>query len=213
MKHYIIHNDVLVDRKKILQDQLDKHSITDVEWVTTFPASHPIISQIKEETGTVLPLGHISCSMKHYDALNRMINENIQEAIIFEDDVVISVFYDEDKIPKYPYVKLGQGPPDCRVPLGHPLCEVPNAGGSEAYYVTIDFAREYLKCVSFALNVDLEQYFFMRRIGMKPVCLSMCNQEFKTSFETTHIDYKPIAIDYYHGRIPVFDITKVLNSL
>jgi hypothetical protein len=142
-----------------------------------------------------------------------MINENIQEAIIFEDDVILSEFYKEETLPKYPYVKLGQGPPDCKVPLGHSLCEVPNAGGSEAYYVTIDFAREYLKCVSFALNVDLEQYFFMRRIGMKPVCLSMCHQEFKRSFHTDTIDYKPIAIDYYHGKLHTFDITKVINSL
>jgi hypothetical protein len=213
MKHYIIHNDELVDRRKSLQDQLDKHSITDVEWVTTFPKSHPIISQIKEDIDTVMPLGYISCSMKHYDALNRMINENIQEAIIFEDDVILSEFYDEEKLPKYPYIKLGRGPTDCMIPLGTPLCKVQNPGGSEAYYVTSDFAREYLKTVSFAINVDLEQYFFMLRIGIVPLGLSMCHQEFKMSFDTTTIDYKPWAVDYYHGKLHTFDISKLLNSL
>jgi hypothetical protein len=215
MKYYIIHNDALVERRTALQAQLDKFGISedDVEWVTTFPVSHTLVSQIKDEIGAVLPLGYISCSLKHYDALNRMINKGVPEAIIFEDDVIISDFYDEEKIPKYPYVKLGQGPPDCIVPLGSPLCKIPNPGGSEAYYVTIDFATEYLKNISFAINVDLEQYMFMRRIKMEPLCLSMCRQEFSHSFDTDIVDYKSRSIEYYHGKLPIFDISKVLNSL
>jgi hypothetical protein len=215
MKYYIIHNDALIERRNALQVQLDKFGISegDVEWVTSFPVSHQFVSQIKEETGTILPLGHVSCSLKHYDALNRMVSYGIREAIIFEDDVIISDFYDEAQIPKHPYVKLGRGPLDCIVPLGSPLCKIPNPGGSEAYYVTIDFAAEYLKNVSFAINVDLEQYFFMRRIKMEPLCLSMCHQDFISSFDRDQIDYKSRSIEYYHGKLPTFDISKILNTI
>jgi hypothetical protein len=214
MKHYIIHNDALTERRESLQKQLDKFGITDVEWVTTFPANHPFVYVVKERLSSVLPLGYISCSLKHYDALRRIVNEGIQEAIVFEDDVIISDFYDESKLIQYPYIKLGRGPPDCQLSLGSTPHKVPNPGGSEAYYVTADFAREYLKNVTFMENVDMEQYSFLLRSRLLPICIPMCYQEFNTSFEHKFgSKSNDFIVDYCSGKIPFFNVLKELDNI
>lgn len=180
MKYYVIHDPSLTDRKKNLEKEFKKFDIHSVEWITTFPKED--LKKIKEVSGTYMPLGYVSCNMKHYDAMNRMVRDNVPEAIIFEDDVIISDFFNENKIPReIPYVKLGKGPPDVELPIGNSPIIFGNNGGSEAYYVKRMFARDFLNNLDLGWTIDVEIHAYLISCGIPLICVPMCYQEYKTS--------------------------------
>lgn len=175
MKYYIAHNDKLVERKK----HIEQYNLQNVEWVTSYP-----IEELQNLTKiTHLPLGYISCNMKHYEAMSRMIKDDVKEAIIFEDDVIITEFFNPEKIPKqFPFVKLGKGTPDMNIQIGDNPIQIFNNGGSEAYYIKQEFAREFLKNIDLKWTIDIEEHAFLISRGIPLVCVPMCYQEFETSF-------------------------------
>jgi len=219
MKYYIIHNDALVERRTALQSQLDNFGISgdSVEWVTSFPITDPLVDRIKKFTNSLMPIEHVSCSLKHYDALSRMIRDDIEEAIVFEDDVVISDYFDQEAIRSinYGYIKLGRGPNDCQVALGSQLCIHPNPGGSESYYVKKEFANEFIKNITVGWGLDVEQYAFIKSVGMQLMCLPVCYQEFKLSFEYPHIEFPITWIEYIreyvYGRLKRYTFEQILK--
>ena len=110
----------------------------------------------------------------------RMIKDGIQEAIIFEDDVVISDIYDESKIPRnFPYVKLGRGANDMLIELSTEPRIIGNNGGAEACYVTIDFARFYNSNISLKWTIETEQHAFLLMYKIPLVCVPMCWQPYE----------------------------------
>jgi hypothetical protein len=198
MKHYIIHNDKEVERKKLLEAQLEKFGIQDVEWVTTFPKED---LEYLKRINSYTPLGHLSCNMKHYDAMNRMVTEGIKEAIVFEDDVILSDLYDETKIPReYSYIKLGRGPPDSLLEPSQEPRIVHNNGGNEAYFVSLNFAKKFQK--SLMWTMDIEQQAFLVHIGAPIVCVPMCFQKYETSIHESR-DSEISWIDFIH-RYPSY---------
>ena len=173
MRHYIIHNSKEKERREKLEKQLDEFNITDVEWVTSFPV---------EELGNLStlesykPLSQMSCDMKHMDALNRMVKEGLEEAIIFENDVIFSDLYDETKIPKVPYVKLGRGPPDIQLKFSQEPTVFDNNGGNEAYYVNLRFASTFKPSMKWTMDIEQQAFLFMK--GIPLTCVPMCYQEY-----------------------------------
>jgi hypothetical protein len=192
MRHYIIHNSKEKERKEKLEKQLDEFNITDVEWVTTFPI---------EEIGNLStlesykPLSQMSCDMKHMDALDRMVKEGLEEAIIFENDVIFSDLYDEVKIPKAPYVKLGRGPPDALLPFSQIPRVVHNNGGNEGYYVNLEFASTFKPSMKWTMDIEQQAFLMMQNIPL--VCVPMCYQE----YVSTHTFLTPPItwIDFLHN--------------
>lgn len=185
MKYYIIHDDRLVERRKNIEKQLERIGATDVEWVTTFPVEQvKILGKISP-----IPLGYISCSMKHYDALNRMIENNVPEAIIFEDDVIISDLFDTEKIPRlHPYVKLGRGLMEFYD--NSKVYSMKNNTGTEAYFVNQNFARAFLSCIDLGWAVDIEHYSFLFfNYFLSIPCIPMCSQIFTTTSITESKSY------------------------
>jgi glycosyl transferase family 25 len=88
MRTFVIHYPKLVDRKQALLKQLEDLNI-EAEWVEHWNKDDPFVSHVKELTKSPLPLGHLSAFLKRLWVYKKMVDENIQEAIIFEDDVVI----------------------------------------------------------------------------------------------------------------------------
>ncbi len=207
MKYYVIHDPVLVDRRKKLEEQFKKFDIHDVEWVTTFPKED--LKKLGEVSGTYMPLGYLSCNMKHYDAMNRMVHDNVPEAIIFEDDVIITEFFNENKIPReFPYVKLGRGPPDAALPLGKSQVIIGNNGGFEAYYVKRMFVRDFLNNLDLGWTVDVETHAYLFSCGIPLICVPMCYQEYKTSVHENKqypITWKQYIMNYQTSSKKSFD--------
>ena len=171
MKYYVIHGGN-EDRRKNMERQLTGKD--DVEWITMYPPEdmEPLckISTIDKQL--------LSGSMKHYEAYNRMVVNGIMEAVIFEDDVIISELYDEDDIFDYPYVNLGSEPPNStyNYPLSNECYHSLNNGGAEASYVQLSFARKYIENITLRLAIDHEICNFVRFNGYKLFRQPVCHQ-------------------------------------
>lgn len=194
MKYYVVHNPALTERKEKLEAQFKKFGIVDCEWVTTFPAED--MEHVKEFTNSPMTLGYISCSMKHYDAFQRLVDSDEKEAIIFEDDVILTEIFDERYIPKiFPYVSLNMGPPGNQIKEPSRTSGFKNNnGGAEAYYVKKMFAREFLEHINLLRTMDMETYWFwVQNTGSVYIpWIPMCYQNYG---ETT-MNGKATTIEY-----------------
>jgi hypothetical protein len=180
MKYYIIHYTKNIDRRALLEPQLQG----DVEWIEKYDREDPFVAQVKKMTKSPLTLREISISLKHFEALNRMVKGNIQEAIILEDDVV---FYPEFASAKpfhdCGFLRLGIGVgitdlPEDRQP---PRCDKSiwvsdNPGGCEAQWVSLKFAKLATKTMNFDYPIDLYHYAFIGSIGEKLRYMNLCYQ-------------------------------------
>lgn len=204
MKVYVLHYDKLTDRRERLEKILKEKGLDkDCEWIIEYPKEHPLIQKIIDITGTRIPRGYISTNMKHYEAMYRMIRDDVKEAIIFEDDVIFSEYWDISKIPReFPYVKLGKGVPDMGIPSGDkPLC-IGNNGGAEAYYVKRLFARDFLENIDVCWGIEIEQHAYMLQSGIPLICVPMCTQDFGTTSVTEPKDYGMTWIQYIQEYYP-----------
>jgi GR25 family glycosyltransferase involved in LPS biosynthesis len=215
MKVYIIHYDKLIHRRLKLEEQLKKYNLTDVEWITEYPKEHPIINKLRFLTDTKIPNGYISNSLKHYEAFRRMCEYNINEAIILEDDVIFSTYWDISKIPReFPYVKLGKGTLDMGIELGNSPRLIGNNGGSEAYYVKRMFARDFIENIDVGWTIDIEQHAYMIHNSIPLLCVPMCSQEYSTSVEGNK-DYGMTWIQYiqeYYPKSKKISFTSLVQS-
>lgn len=179
MKYYVIHNPEWTERKEKLTEQFQKFGIS-AEWITSYPADD--MEVIKAFTKSPMSLGYISCSMKHYDALQRLLDSDEPDAIIFEDDVILTEAFDEECISvAYPYVSLNMGPPGSQLEkpsrrFGYKT----NNGGVEAYYVNKMFASVFLQNVTLSRPMDLECHRFLYNFTgtLKIPCVPMCYQNY-----------------------------------
>ena len=180
MKFYVIHYTKNTDRRVQLEKQLKDFDIVDVEWITEYDKEDPIVEKIKKFTKSPLSPTSISCSLKHYTAMEKMIRENIHEAVILEDDVV---FLEEFRSVKMYHpsgvLRLGLGVAvlDAKIPPASSttVWQVPNPGGSEATWVTQQFARVALKNVNFDNTIDMIQcallkHFFNEKLRLVITC-------------------------------------------
>ena len=88
MQIYIMHCKSLVERKKHIQDIISKYSFTNVEWVLDDDATELTSEQVAIFSKT-LKKQEISLFLKHINAYRHMIANQIQYALIFEDDVIL----------------------------------------------------------------------------------------------------------------------------
>lgn len=203
MKVYIVHYDKLTERRVSLEQALKQRGLDgDVEWVTEYPKEHGVVDKILRITPTKLSRGYISTNLKHYEALYRMCRDNVPEALIFEDDVKFSDYWDVSKIPReFSYVKLGVGVPDMGLKPGNtPLC-IGNNAGAEAYYVKRMFARDFLENIDVCWTIETEQHAYMIQNSIPLICVPMCSQDFVTSVNENK-DYGISWIEYVRDAYP-----------
>jgi hypothetical protein len=167
MKFYVIHYSKNTDRRAQLEKQLKDFDIVDVEWITEYDKEDPIIEKIKRVTNSPLDLKSISCSMKHYSAMEKMVREDIPEAVILEDDVV---FLEEFRSARMYHpcgllrLGLGVGVLEAKIPPASPtqVYQVANPGGSEATWLTQQFALVAIKNVNFDNTIDMIQFSLLK---------------------------------------------------
>lgn len=176
MKHFVIHYPKLKARKEFLQKHLEERGVTDVEWVEGFNVDDPFVNWLANRVGNKLPMGHFSCSVKHFHILHQMVERGIKEAVVFEDDVVLHREFKNIRVPPgLMFVKLGIGVNFGMTPGTEPLM-VNNLGGNEANYVTIEFARRFLDQVHFGHSADIVYQAFLMNENHPLVCIPVCHQ-------------------------------------
>ena len=176
MKHFIVHNPKLTERREFLEKHLQERGVTDVEWVTDLNSDSKFVKWLHQRTQTPMALGYLSCTVKHYWILNEIVDRNIQEAVIFEDDVVLHADYAKfAPINGLKFIKLGIGV-NWALPPSLQAMHTPNYGCSEAQYVTLDMAKYILNNLNFGHCVDIVYWAILRHIQHPLVTVPLTHQ-------------------------------------
>ena len=192
MKYYIVHYTKNTERRALLEAQLKDYNLTDVEWIEEYDREDPRITHIKEKTKSPLTLAEISCSMKHFEAMKRMVDQNIEEAVILEDDVI---FYPEFGQARFfhscGFLRLGLGVgilDENKPPRSLKVYIASNPGGSEAQWVSLPFAKAAIENMSFDYSIDMFQYALLHSFtGEKLRCMNLCYQTSLVASEPSEI--------------------------
>jgi glycosyl transferase family 25 len=99
MKIYVLHYYLLTERRIHLESEIDRHKFTDVEWIINYSNDEYTKDKLKYFTPTLPPKIH-ALSLMHFNVYRSMINNNIQNALIFEDDVILCDDF-QAKLDKY----------------------------------------------------------------------------------------------------------------
>lgn len=175
MKYYVIHYPKRPDRKENLRVQFVEHGISpdDVTWIEGLNKDDHFCKWVKVKTNSPMPLGHMSCSVKHYWAMKHMVDNEVPEAIIFEDDVIIDPAFDTlEAGSQVGFLRLGAGVHILEsyfrenVKPGPQTIAINNPGGSEAQWLTLDFAREFLASANFDYTIDMAHAGFLKSKGL-----------------------------------------------
>jgi GR25 family glycosyltransferase involved in LPS biosynthesis len=152
--------------------------IPDAHFITQYDKEDFFVSWVKTFTGTNTCMPYLSCNLKHIEALKDMVDNNIEEAFIFEDDVV----FIDDWENKFMTVKRKYFDSADYIKMGNlhelsydqaPLM-VGNNGGAEGQYVTLEFAKKFLKKVNVEHTIDIMHHGFLG--GGAIPCIPVCAQ-------------------------------------
>lgn len=213
MKTYIIHYS-----KGVGREELEK-LLPGAHFITQYDREDMFCSWLKFVTKSKVCMSYISCNIKHLEALKNMVDNNIPEAFIFEDDVVLIEDWETTFIEiknKYfetrEYIKMG-----ClyEFNIGNEPLIVYNNGGTEGQYVTLKFATEFLKCVNIDNTIDLMHHGFLDDKGIPciPVCsqTSIISRSDITNHQTEELmEWKKYVADY--KTLPRFDYFEALEK-
>lgn len=181
MKYYVIHYTKNTERRACLEGQLKSLNIADVEWIEEYDREDPLVPALKSKTNSPLTLNNFSGFMKHMVAMQRMVDQNIKEAVILEDDVI---FYQEfrDGPFSHPsgFLRLGLGVGILEKntpPRGTKVYISSNPGGAEAQWVSLAFAKAAIQNVNFEYPIDLYHAALLYHInGERIRCMNLCYQ-------------------------------------
>ena len=92
MKIFVLHYSKLTNRKEHILDQFKKHDIREFTFIENFDKDEITEDQCPDFDQHYITnkRSRLSLHMKHIYAYKLMITENIDEALIFEDDVILS---------------------------------------------------------------------------------------------------------------------------
>ena len=87
MKIFVLHYSKLVDRKKNILEQFQKHNITDYEFIEKYDKD-----EITDDESSLFDINYkkstMSLTLKHF-YVYKLIAKNYENALIFEDDVIL----------------------------------------------------------------------------------------------------------------------------
>lgn len=176
MKHFVVHDPRLVQRREFLEKHLTDRGVTDVEWVTDFNFDSKLVKWLHQRTQTPMALGYLSCTVKHYIILSEILRQNLDEAVILEDDVVLHKDYTKFvPIPGLKFIKLGIGV-NWNLNPGLTPVQTPNYGCSEAQYVTKDMAQYILNNLNFGHCVDIVYWAILNYVKHPLVTVPLAHQ-------------------------------------
>lgn len=209
MRYFVLHYPPLVTRKQHLLAQFEKFGI-EAEWVEHWNKEDPFVQHVKTLTESPIPLGHLSAYLKWCYILDKMVKENIPNAIVFEDDVELHEEFKNLVIPHgCMYMRLGIGLAcDCphywgsHTPIemsGTNVHRVYNPGGVEAVWITQQYAKLALDNLNFDFTHDIADYGVLRgnMFGIPVATQSSLTSPTTTSLEPYSGDWLSYVKNYY----------------
>jgi GR25 family glycosyltransferase involved in LPS biosynthesis len=92
IKIFVVHYSKLTDRKNHILRQFEKHGIHEFEFIEGFDKDDITDENCRQFDPEYIMnrRGELSLHLKHFYIYQMMVNEKIDEALIFEDDIILS---------------------------------------------------------------------------------------------------------------------------
>jgi hypothetical protein len=171
------------ERKVFLESHLkERVPIEDVRWMEDYNHDHPFVEWLNAKYN--LPYGPKLTSnlVKTLVMMKQMVDENIESVLHIDDDVTFHgdwVKYFEsipDHIQDVGFMNLGTSPFFNLKPKMKEVYQLPNNGGCECMWWTLNTAKNFLDNLNFEEAVDIVIHGFMTA-NKKPILnMPLCHQ-------------------------------------
>lgn len=191
MYTYIVH----YSKNKELGEELEER-FPNAHIIKEYDREDIFVSWMKYITKSNQELSMVSCNIKHFEALKHMVDNDIEEAFIFEDDVVLrkdweTLFMENKK--KYfrdeMYIKMGCFHRINIDTLPVDMMWIANNGGTEAQYVTKRFAQIMLKNIRMDNTIDLIHQGCLRSATIPFIPVATQTSVITRNDDAGHISY------------------------
>jgi len=173
-------------RKKFLtehlEERLEETGIVDIRWIEDYNWDHPFVQWLNIKLK--LPYGPKLTSnfVKTLMMFKQMVDEDIEDAILLDDDVTFHKDWKElfEEIPDEAaintYINLSASPFFHIKPEKGQVYQLPNNGGCEAIWVTKGFAKGILENLNMEEAVDIVYHGYL--LGQRKPILNVpiCHQ-------------------------------------
>jgi hypothetical protein len=150
------------ERKVFLEEHLkERVPIKDIRWIEDYNHDHPFVQWLNVKLK--LPYGPKLTSnfVKTMIAMKQMVDEKIECAFHIDDD---AVFYKDwvkilesipDEVEKNGYINMGTSPFFNLQPKLEQVYQLPNNGGSEVFWASIEFAHAFITNLNMNEAIDI----------------------------------------------------------
>jgi len=171
------------ERKVFLEEHLkERVPIKDVRWIEDYNHDHPFVQWLNARYN--LPYGPKLTSnfVKTCFTLKQMVDENIESILHIDDDVTfhkdwVKYFESvEDHIQDIGFINLGTSPFFNLKPKMKEVYQLPNNGGCECIWLTLDMAKNFLQNLNFEEAIDIVIHGFMTANKKPIINMPLCHQ-------------------------------------
>jgi hypothetical protein len=212
------------ERKVFLEEHLkERVPIQDIRWIEDYNHDHQFVHWINSKLK--LPYGPKLTSnfVKTIMAMKQMVDEQIECALHIDDD---AVFYRDwvkildsipDEIENNGYINMGTSPFFNLQPKLRQVYELPNNGGSEVFWVSLDFATSFLTQLNMDEAIDIVFHGLLMS-SKKPILnIPIAHQTSDIERQSTidHDTRKPSnwkAYVYNYRNVPKIDFNKLFEE-
>jgi GR25 family glycosyltransferase involved in LPS biosynthesis len=182
MKIYVLHYSKLVERKKSILEQFDKHGITNFEFIEKYDTDN-ITTNGMDVFGTNLKFGShlklpiISLILKHIHVYYEMCIHNIEQVLIFEDDVILCDNFTEKLTnylsqmpPTYDMLFIGDG---CNLHIDSKLINpttniykksVNPTRCTDSYIISLSCAKQIIEYIRISDTINLPSDWWLHKV-------------------------------------------------
>jgi len=212
------------ERKVFLEEHLkDRVPIKDVRWVEDYNHDHPFVEWLNAKYN--LPYGPKLTSnfVKSLVIMKQMVDENIESALHMDDDVTfrgdwVKYFESiEDEIQQIGFLNLGTSPFFNLAPKLKEVYKLPNNGGCECTWWTLDMAKSFLEQLNLNEAIDIVWHGFLTSNGKPILNMPLCHQT-SDLVRLTTLDHETrkssnwIAYVQNYKNLPKMNFNKLLED-
>lgn len=212
------------ERKIFLARHLkDRLPIEDVRWLEDYNHDHPFVEWLNAAYKIPYGLKLTSNLVKTLFAMKQMVDEGIESALHLDDDVTFRkdwVKYFEsipDDLNQIGFLNMGTSPFFNLKPKLGELYQLPNNGGCECMWWSLDLVKNFLENINFDEATDIILSGFMKSMKKPMLNMPLCHQtsdlvRVSTLDHDTRKSTNWIAYVQNYNNLPKVSFDKLLDD-
>jgi hypothetical protein len=212
------------ERKIFLEEHIkERVPIKDIRWIEDYNHDHLFVEWINVKLKLPYGLKLTSNMVKNLTIFKQMIDENIEDALLLDDDVTFHadwVKYFEslpDDVRDNQFINLGTSPFFDLKPQMGGVYQLPNNGGCEGWWCTLRFANEFMSNLNVDEALDIVFHGFMKSSNRPLLNLPILHQtsDLEKSSTLDHETRKPsnwVAYVHNYQNLEKFDFNKLIED-